>query len=81
MKNHAAMLPAVNSEVPSENIFKDLQILKRTMDFALDVNQLLNTIQLNTLNTSESRLVHEIAGPPYFENDPQLPNIMGATKR
>ena len=78
------MLPAVNSEkVPiSENVFKkDFQILKRTMDFALDVNQLLNTIQLNTLNTSESRLVHEIAGPPYFENDPQLPNIMGATKR
>ena len=75
------MLPAVNSEVPSENIFKDFQILKRTMDFALDVNQLLNTIQLNTLNTSESRLVHEIAGPPYFENDPQLPNMMGTTKR
>ena len=54
-------------------IFVQMNLIKFFVRFFLDIqNELFN----NYLNTSESNLVHQIAGPPYFEDDPQLPNIM-----
>ena len=54
---------------------KDFQILKQAMDFAIDVNKELFH-SYDVYNNSDSKLVHTIAGPPYFENEPQMPNIM-----
>ena len=65
-----------NKNITTESVTeKDFHILKQAMDFAIDVNKELFR-NYDVYNNSDSKLVHTIAGPPYFENEPQMPNIM-----
>ena len=66
----------LNRNITTERVTgKDFHILKQAMDFAIDVNKELFR-NYDVYNNSDSKLVHTIAGPPYFENEPQMPNIM-----
>ena len=65
-----------NRNITTESVIeKDFHILKQAMDFAIDVNKELFR-NYDVYNNSDSKFVHTIAGPPYFENEPQMPNIM-----
>lgn len=57
---------------------QDLNIFGKTLAFAKDFNKALKSEE--NLQTQESLVVHEIAGPPYYKNEPEMPNF-GKKKR
>ena len=55
----------------------DYEIVSKALAFVMDVKEALNSENsenVEKLKQAESLVVHQIAGPPYYKHEPEMPN-------
>jgi len=65
------LLQPFDHNYQSVQVKQDYEIVNKALAFAMDINEALKSEQDQI---AESLVVHKTAGPPYFENEPKLPN-------
>ena len=55
-----------------QQVTNDLNILGQALKFAMDVDQAVKLQKDQEI--LQTLVLHEVAGPPYFANEPKLPN-------
>ena len=83
------MFQPFGSDYKPLELKNDINIVSKALAFVMDIDKALKldslekqALKLESLedqnledsSKSESLVVHQIAGPPYFENEPKLPN-------